>query len=55
MHINAIFRAAALWAVGSDPMNFFRGYSGWTLVFAVLVSAVVCDAFGIWMGWLSTH
>jgi hypothetical protein len=25
------------------------------LVFAVLITAVVCDAFGIWMGWLSTH
>jgi ABC-type xylose transport system permease subunit len=52
MHINAIFRAAALRAVGPDPMNFFRG---WTLVFAILVSTVVGDAFGIWMGWLSTH
>jgi hypothetical protein len=38
-------------------MNFYRdmSISGWTLVFAVLISAVVCDAFGIWMGWLSTH
>jgi hypothetical protein len=35
-------------------MNFFRNYSGWTLVFAILVSAVF-DAFGIWMGWLLTH
>jgi hypothetical protein len=37
------------------PMNFYRNFSCWTLVFAVLVSAVVCDAFGIWMGWLPTH
>jgi hypothetical protein len=36
-------------------MNFNRGFSGWTLVFAVLIFAVVCDAFGIWMGWLPTH
>jgi hypothetical protein len=36
-------------------MNFYPDFSGWTLVFAVLVSAVVCDAFGIWMGWLPTH
>jgi hypothetical protein len=35
-------------------MNFFRDYSGWTLVLAILGS-VVGDAFGIWMGWLSTH
>jgi len=30
-------------------MNFYPDFGGWTLVFAVLVSAVVCDAFGIWM------
>jgi hypothetical protein len=36
-------------------MNFYHDLSGWTLMFAVLTSAVVCDAFGIWMGWLSTH
>jgi hypothetical protein len=42
-------------AAGPDPMNFFRNDSGWTLVFTILVSAVVCDAFGIRMGWLSTH
>jgi hypothetical protein len=36
-------------------MNFYHDFSGWTLVFAVLVSAVVCDAFDIWMGWLRTH
>jgi hypothetical protein len=38
-----------------DPMNFYYDLSGWTLMFAVLISAVVCAAFGIWMGWLSTH
>ena len=37
------------------PMNLYHDVSGWTLVFAVLVCAVICDAFGIWMGWLSTH
>jgi hypothetical protein len=36
-------------------MNFFRDHSGWTLVFSSFVSAVVCDAVGIWIGWLSTH
>jgi hypothetical protein len=36
-------------------MNFLRDYSGRTLVFAILVSAVVCDGFRVWMGWLSTH
>jgi hypothetical protein len=30
-------------------------FGGWTLVFVVLETAVICDAFGIWMGWLSTH
>jgi len=37
------------------PMNLYHDVSGWTLLFAVLVCAVICDAFGIWMGWLSTH
>jgi hypothetical protein len=37
------------------PVNLYHDVSGWTLVFAVLVCAVICDAFGIWMGWLSTH
>jgi hypothetical protein len=36
-------------------MNFYYDFGGWTLVFAALISAVVCDALGIWMGWLSTH
>jgi hypothetical protein len=36
-------------------MNVFRDHSGWTPVFAILVSAVVCDAARIWIGWLSTH
>jgi hypothetical protein len=36
-------------------MNFYRDFGGWTLVFAVLISAVICDALGIWMGWLSMH
>jgi hypothetical protein len=36
-------------------MNFYRGIGRWTLVFAVLISAVILDALGIWMGWLSTH
>jgi hypothetical protein len=33
----------------------FYDFGGWTLVFVVLVTAVICDPFGIWMGWLSTH
>jgi hypothetical protein len=33
----------------------FYDFGGWTLVLVVLVTAVICDAFGIWMGWLSTH
>jgi hypothetical protein len=36
-------------------MNFYHGFGGWTLVFAVLISAVIFDALGIWMGWFSTH
>ena len=36
-------------------MKLYDDFGGWTLVFAVLISAVVFDAFGIWMGWLSTH
>jgi hypothetical protein len=36
-------------------MNLYYDFGGWTLVFAVLVTAVVCDAFGIRMGWLLTH
>jgi hypothetical protein len=36
-------------------MKLHYGFGVWTLVSAVLVSAVICDAFGIWMGWLSTH
>jgi hypothetical protein len=36
-------------------MNFYPSLSGWTLVFASLISAVFCDAFGVRMGWLSTH
>jgi hypothetical protein len=36
-------------------MNFYDRFGGWTLVFAVLISAVLCDALGIWMGWISTH
>jgi hypothetical protein len=32
-----------------------REFGGWALLFAVLVFAVICDAFGIWMGWLPTH
>jgi hypothetical protein len=36
-------------------MNFYHDVSSWTLVFAVLVSAVVRDAIGIWMGWPPTH
>jgi ABC-type xylose transport system permease subunit len=36
-------------------MNLYHDVSGWTLVFAVLVCAVIGDAFGIWMGRLSTH
>ena len=36
-------------------MNFYHRFGGWTLVFGVLISAVILDALGIWMGWLSTH
>jgi hypothetical protein len=28
----------------------FYDFGGWTPVFVVLVTAVICDAFGIWMG-----
>jgi hypothetical protein len=36
-------------------MNLYHKFGGWTLAFAVLISAVVCDALGIWMGWFSMH
>jgi hypothetical protein len=36
-------------------MKFYHDFGGWTLVFAVLVAAVISHAFGIWMGWLSTN
>jgi hypothetical protein len=36
-------------------MNLYHDVSGWTLLFALLIFVVICDAFGIWMGWLSTH
>jgi hypothetical protein len=36
-------------------MNLHSHFGGWTLLFAVLTSAVVCDAFGVRMGWLSIH
>jgi hypothetical protein len=42
-------------AAEPDPMKLFHDFSCRTLVFAVLVSAVVCDAFGIWLGWLPAH
>jgi hypothetical protein len=29
-------------------MNFYHDFGGWTLVFATLISAVICDALGIW-------
>ena len=37
------------------PMNLYHDFSGWTLLFALLTLAVICDGFGIWMGSLSTH
>ena len=27
----------------------------WRMVFAVLIFAVICDAVGIWMGWIASH
>jgi hypothetical protein len=36
-------------------MKLYHDLSGWTLVFAMLIALVIGDAFGIWMGWLSTH
>jgi len=27
----------------------------WRMIFAVLIFAVVCDAVGIWMGWIARH
>jgi hypothetical protein len=41
-------------ADGIYPMNFCCAFDGRTLLFAVLISAVASDAFGISMGWLST-
>jgi len=36
-------------------MKLYHDHGGWTLVFAALICAVIFDAFGIWMGWISTH
>jgi hypothetical protein len=37
-----------------DVVRFISGGSGIVAVqFAVLATAVICDAFGIWVGWLS--
>jgi competence protein ComGF len=36
-------------------MHLYHNVSGWTLLFALLTFAVICDGFAIWMGWLSTH
>jgi len=36
-------------------MNLYHDFGGWTLVFAVLIYAVICDAFGISMGWFSSY
>jgi hypothetical protein len=36
-------------------MNLYYEFGGWMLAFAVLVTAAVSDALGIWTGWLSTH
>lgn len=27
----------------------------WRMVFAALILAVICDAVGIWMGWIARH
>jgi hypothetical protein len=49
--LGVVFSArAALPAVSGEPnlMNFYHDFGGWTLVFATLISAVICDALGIW-------
>ena len=38
----------------AHPMNLGHNV-GWTLLFAVLTLAVICDGVAVWMGWLSTH
>lgn len=37
------------------PMKLGHKFSGWTLAFAILILAVVCDGVAVWMGWLSIH
>ena len=36
-------------------MKLYYDMGGWALLFAVPTLFVVGYAFGIWMGWLSTH
>ena len=43
-------RAAIGAGDGAHSMNLYHNLGGWTLVFAALVSAVICDALGTWMG-----
>jgi len=40
---------------GVPPMHLHHDVSGWTLLFALLTLAVLCNGFAIWMGWLSAH
>jgi hypothetical protein len=36
-------------------MDFYHDFGGWTLLLSILISAVVSDAFGLWMERLSTY
>jgi hypothetical protein len=36
-------------------MKIDREIGIWRMVFAALIIAVICDAIGIWMGWIAQH
>jgi hypothetical protein len=40
---------------GAHPVNPNKKFGGRTLAFAVLVTVVICETFGIRMRWLSDH
>ena len=38
-----------------NPMKIYGEIGIWRMVFAALIIAVICDAVGIWMGWIAQH
>ena len=50
-------RGIAVHAVVSSmkPMKMRAEIGIWRIVFAALILAVICDAVGIYMGWIAAH